>query len=147
MLEWKYQLPSLHQVKKFKLPDSIPPMWVRCYITISAATHYCYAGSVSFKYTILYVVNFISHFSLPWKQQFFFVTQCKQIDICKFPYSVMQTLPVVFSTEVRYFMGGSGTLIADVHLSCSTTLEAQLRSSADFAWWVKLKAFILYGIG
>eukprot|EP00731_Ephydatia_muelleri_P025592 Em0017g675a len=22
MLEWKYQLPSLHQVKKFKLPDS-----------------------------------------------------------------------------------------------------------------------------
>ena len=77
---------------------------------------------------------------------FFFVTQCKQIDICKFPYCVMQTLPVVFSTEVRYFMGGSGTLIADVHLSCSTTLEAQLRSSADFAWLVKLKAFILYGI-
>ena len=44
--------------------------------------------------------------------------QCKQIDIRKFPCCVVQTLPVVhvFSTEVRYFMGGSGTLIADLHL-------------------------------
>ena len=35
---------------------------------------------------------------------FFFVSQCKQIDIRKFPYCVMQTLPVVFSTEVRYLI-------------------------------------------
>ena len=63
------EVPSLHQAKKFKLPDFVPPIRVRSYITISVATHFCYAGSISFKCTILYVVNFINHFSLPWKQQ------------------------------------------------------------------------------
>ena len=133
MLEWKYQLPA--SIRLRNLSSQIPSS------NVSKVLHNYFSGYTLLlcRFCLLQIhhsicCHFHQPFSLPWKQQFFFVTQCKQIDICKFPYSVMQTLPVVFSTEVRYFMGGSGTLIADVHLSCSTTLEAQLRSSADFAW-------------
>ena len=117
----RVEVPSLHQVKNFKLPDFVPPIRVRCYITISVATHYCYAGSVSFKYTILccrFHQSFLTALEAARYLIFFFVIQCKQIDIRKFSYCVVQALPVVhvFSTEVRYFMGGSGTLIADLHL-------------------------------
>eukprot|EP00731_Ephydatia_muelleri_P033943 Em0042g22a len=48
----RVEVPSLHQVKNFKLPDFVPPIRV-----------------LSPSNTPFYVVDFINHFSLPWKQQ------------------------------------------------------------------------------
>ena len=65
------EVPSLSQVKHFQLPDFVPPKRVCCIKTCSymhiAVT--LLIGSVSCKYAILRLVNFVNNISLPWKQQ------------------------------------------------------------------------------